>query len=48
MSYQLAQKVERIPPWRVASRYQSAAPSQAHMAASPRGLREATCHWFIA
>jgi hypothetical protein len=48
ISYQLPKNVQRIPPWRVASRYQSEAPSHAHIAASPRGARDATCHWFIA
>jgi hypothetical protein len=48
ISYQLPKKVHTIPPWWVASRYQSEAPSQAHIAASPRGFSDATCHWFIA
>src|SRR3954468_6780690 len=47
MSYQLAQKVERMPPWCVASRYQSAAPSQMHIAARRGGCSEATCHWLM-
>ena len=47
MSYQLAQKVETMPPWWVMSRYQSAAPSQTHMAARAGGWSDATCHWLI-
>ena len=47
MSYQLAQNVETMPPWWVASRYQSDAPSQTHIAARCGGCRPATCHWFM-
>src|ERR1700730_6307450 len=48
MSYQFAQNVETIPPWCVMSRYQSAAPSQIHIAFRWGGCREATCHWLMA
>src|SRR5258708_38646172 len=47
MSYQFAQNVERIPPWCVISRYQSAAPSQIHIALRWGGCSEATCHRLI-
>src|SRR3954464_6198643 len=47
MSYQLAQKVDRMPPWCVMSRYQSAAPSQRHIAARGGGCRPAPCHWLM-
>ena len=46
--YQLAQKVDTIPPWCVMSRYQSAAPSQMHIAVRCGGWRDATCHWLMA
>jgi hypothetical protein len=47
MSYQFFQNVERMPPWRVMSRNQSAAPSQMHIAARCGGCSEATCHWLM-
>ncbi len=47
MSYQFSQNVERMPPWCVMSRYQSAEPSHTHMAARCGGCRDATCHWFM-
>ncbi len=43
----VGQKVETMPPWWVMSRYQSAAPSQTHMAARAGGWSDATCHWLI-
>jgi hypothetical protein len=47
MSYQFAQNVETMPPWWVASRYQSHEPSHTHMAARCGGCSPATCHWFM-
>ena len=46
MSYQFSQNVQTMPPWCVMSRYQSAQPSQMHIAARCGGCSVATCHWF--
>jgi hypothetical protein len=46
--YQLVRNSQKMPPWWVTSRYKSAPPSQAQIAARCGGCRLATCQAFMA